>query len=77
MGVFCDGRCWWFFATVLGFFFATVEGLLATAGGLFASVGVFCDGNRGLLHRHRSTAERSIKKANLCGRQQEAAIHCS
>ena len=30
-GVFCDGQCWGFFATVLGGFFATVEGFLATA----------------------------------------------
>ena len=30
-GVFCDGRCWGFFATVPGFFFATVAGFLATA----------------------------------------------
>ena len=30
-GVFCDGRCSGFFATVLGGFFATVEGFLATA----------------------------------------------
>ena len=49
---------------MLGFFFATVEGFLATARGFFASVVVFCDGNQGLLHRHRSTAERSIKKTS-------------
>ena len=30
-GVFCDGRCWGFFATVLGGIFATVERFLATA----------------------------------------------
>ena len=45
---------------MLGGFFATVEGFLATARVFFASVVVFCDGNRGLLHRRRSTAERGL-----------------
>ena len=31
LGVFCDGRCWGFFAPVPGGFFATVAGFLATA----------------------------------------------
>ena len=68
---------WGFFATVgVGVFLRQCrvgflrqwQGFWLRQGGLFASVGVFCDGNRGLLHRHRSAAERSIKKANLCGR---------
>ena len=53
VGVFLR-QCW-------GGVFATVEGFLATAKGVFfASVVVFCDGNRGLLHRRRSTAERGL-----------------
>ena len=63
-GVFCDGRCWGFFATVLGFFLRQWNGFWLRQGGFFASVVVFCDGNRGLLHRHRSAAERSIKKTS-------------
>ena len=49
---------------MLGRLFATVEGFLATAREFFASVVVFWDGNRGLLRRRRSTAERSIKKTS-------------
>ena len=76
--VFCDGGLvGGFFATVgvggflrqcRGGFLRQWKGFWLRQGGLFASVGVFCDGNRGLLHRHRSAAERSIKKAKLCGR---------
>ena len=87
-GVFCyGGLVGGFFATVSvggflrqcwGGFLRQWKGFWLRQGGLFASVGVFCDGNRGLLDRHRSAAERSIKKANLgdCDKQ-EAAIHCS
>ena len=77
-GVFCyGGLVGGFFATVgvggflrqcWGGFLRQWKGFWLRQGGLFASVGVFCDGNRGLLHRHRSAAERSIKKANPCGR---------
>ena len=77
-GVFCyGGLVGGFFATVgvggclrqcWGGFLRQWKGFWLRQGGLFESVGVFCDGNRGLLHRHRSAAERSIKKANLCGR---------
>ena len=50
---------------MLGRLFATVEGFFGYGKGVFfASVVVFCDGNQGLLHRHRSTAERSIKKTS-------------
>ena len=58
-GVFCySGLVRGFFATV------GVGGFLRQCwGGFFATVErvvVFCDGNRGLLHRRRSTAERGL-----------------
>ena len=59
-GVFCDGWCWGFFATVLGGFLRQWKGFWLRQRGVFASVVVFCDGNRGLLHRRRSTAERGL-----------------
>ena len=40
------------------------KGFWLREGGFLASVVVFCDGNRGLLRRRRSTAERSIKKTS-------------
>ena len=77
-GFFCyGGLVEGFFATVgvggflrqcWGGFLRQWKGFWLRQGRLFASVGVFCDGNRGLLHRHTSAAERGIKKANLCGR---------
>ena len=50
-------QCW-------GGFLRQWKGFWLRQGGFFASVVVFCDGNRGLLHRRRSTAERSIKKTS-------------
>ena len=74
-GFFCyGGLVGGFFATVgVGFFLRQWKGFWLRQGRLFPSVGVFCDGSRGLLHRHRSAAERSIKKANLCA---IAGCHC-
>ena len=76
-GVFYyGGLVGWFFATVgvgcflrqcWGGFLRQWKGFWLRQGGLFASVVVFCEGNRGLLHRHRSAAERSIKKAIFVG----------
>ena len=76
-GVFCDGGLVVFFLrrSVLGVFCDSAGGVFCDSGRVFGygKEGYlhqwgFCDGNRGLLHRHRSAAERSIKKANLCGR---------
>ena len=61
-GVFCySGLVRGFFATVgVGVFLRQWKGFWLRQGGFFASVVVFCDGNRGLLHRRRSTAERGL-----------------
>ena len=84
-GFFCDGGLvGGFFATVgvggflrqcRGGFLRQWKGFWLRQGGLFASVGVFCDGNRGLLHRHRSGASRRLIFVGDCDKQ-EAAIHC-
>ena len=73
-GVFCySGLVRGFFATVgvggflrqcWGGFLRQWKGFWLRQGGFFASVVVFCDGNQGLLHRHRFTAERRIKKTS-------------
>ena len=69
-GVFCySGLVRGFFATVgvgvflrqcWGGFLRQWKGFWLRQGGFFASVVVFCDGNRGLLHRRTSTAERGL-----------------
>ena len=69
-GFFChSGLVRGFFATVgvggflrqcWGGFLRQWKGFWLRQGGFFASVVVFCDGNRGLLHRRRSTAERGL-----------------
>ena len=74
-GVFCySGLVRGFFATVgvggflrqcWGGFLRQWKGFWLRQGGFFASVVVFCDGNRGLLHRRRSTAERGLVKGFL------------
>ena len=66
-GVFCySGLVRGFFATVgvggflrqcWGGFLRQWKGFWLRQGGFFASVVVFCDGNRGLLHRRRFRAE--------------------
>ena len=73
-GFFCySGLVRGFFATVVvgvflrqcwGGFLRQWKGFWLRQGVFFASVVVFRDGNQGLLHRHRSTAERSIKKTS-------------
>ena len=73
-GVFCySGLVRGFFATVgvggflrqcWGGFLRQWKGFWLRQRGFFASVVVFCDGNRGLLRRRRLTAERSIKKTS-------------